>query len=115
MSSNMLVLFFVILISAFEAFAQSMSYLSFLNRSVFYFILSWFLYLVIVFLLWKSYHYKGVGYINVLWSGVTTVFMLIIGYMFFGERLSKEEWAGAAFVLFGIGLMTFHNIRNHLK
>lgn len=114
LSQNLTVLFLVTGISGFEAIAQSLSYLAFTKSSWIYFIASWIIYLVVVFLLWKSYHYKGVGYINVIWSGITTAFMLLIGYFFFGERLSKEEWIGTAFILFGIALMTFHNVKNHL-
>lgn len=107
-------MFLVAAISACEACAQSLSYLAYKKDSIAFFVASWMLYLGIVFLLWKSYHYKGVGYINVIWSGMTTAFMLLIGYTFFGERLSREEWIGTAFILFGIILMTFHNVKNHL-
>lgn len=112
---NMIVLIFVFLISSCEAAAQSLSYLAYKNKSNALFYASWMVYLLIVYLLWKSYHYRGVGYINVIWSGMTTALMLMIGYFFFGERLSKEEWLGTAFIIFGIALMTMHNVKNHLK
>lgn len=115
MSNNLNILFLVTAISGFEALAQSLSYLAYSKSSSIYFFASWILYLAVVFLLWKSYHYKGVGYINVIWSGITTAFMLLIGYFFFGEQLSREEWIGTAFILFGIALMTFHNVKNHLS
>lgn len=113
--ASILTLSLVTAISGVEACAQSLSYLAYSKSSSLYFVASWIMYLVIVFLLWKSYHYKGVGYINVLWSGLTTAFMLLIGYFVFGERLSREEWVGAVFILVGILIMIFHNVWNHLR
>lgn len=112
---NIMIVFLVAAISASEAIAQSLSYIAYTKSSIAYFVSSWILYLVVVFLLWKSYHYKGVGFVNVLWSGMTTALMLLIGYFVFGERLSREEWIGTYFILFGILLMTFHNVRNHIR
>lgn len=112
---NLIVLFLVVLISSFEAGAQSVSYLAYKHKSVVFFVLAWLIYLVVVYLLWRAYHYRGVGYVNVLWSGITTAFMLMIGYFIFGERLSKEEWVGVVFILIGIGLMTMHHVKNHIN
>jgi len=109
------ILFLVVLISTFEACAQSTSYLAYKHNSLLFFALAWVIYLAVVYLLWKAYHYRGVGYVNVLWSGITTVIMLMIGYFIFHERLSKEEWVGVSLILIGIGFMTFHQLKNHFK
>lgn len=113
MNKNLITLFLVTLISLCEAGAQSLSFLSYDRKSDLFFILAWLLYLVIVYLLWKAYHYRGVGYINVIWSGLTTIFMLFIGYMFFKERLRTIEWIGIIFVIAGITLMTYDNMNNN--
>jgi len=105
MSANLLALLFVILISCSEAVAQSLSYQSFNKKSKALFVASWLMYLIVVYLLYRAYHYRGVGYINVLWSGVTTLLMLFIGYTFFGERMRFWEWIGVALVMMGIALM----------
>lgn len=110
---NLAALVLVICISSFEAAAQSLSYLSYKQKSVGLFVLSWFVYLVIVYLLWRAYHFRGVGYINVIWSGVTTALMLAIGFVFFGERISVVEWVGVVFIMLGIGMMTFHSLSAH--
>lgn len=113
LNHNVLVIFLVLLISICEAGAQSISYLSYTRNSNLLFVLAWVIYLAIVYLLWRSYHYRGVGYINVIWSGITTMLMLAIGYFFFNERLSMIEWIGTFFVITGIALMTIHNIEKH--
>jgi multidrug transporter EmrE-like cation transporter len=108
-----IVVLYVFFISASEALAQSLSYLAKQQSSVFYFVASWLVYLLIVYLLFLSYQYKGVGYINVLWSGMTTVLMILIGYFIFGERLSQIEWVGVFFIVFGMVLMVCHKITWH--
>lgn len=107
------VLFLVTLISAFEAASQSLVYLSRINKSKLYFALSLVVYLVVIILLYYAYEYKGVGYVNVLWSGLTTFFMICIGYFIFGERLAKIEWVGASLILVGILFMTLHRLFEH--
>lgn len=109
----LVVFFLVIMISGFEAISQSFVYLSYKNKSNLYFAVALLFYLVVIILLYNAYKFKGVGYVNVLWSGVTTTFMLLIGYFFFGERLTRIEWIGASFILFGILLMVLHKLFNH--
>lgn len=53
-------------------------------------------------LLYRAYEYKGVGLVNVLWSGVSVIMMLAIGYLVFKERLIMREWIGVAFIAIGL-------------
>lgn len=99
----LVVFFLVIMISGFEAISQSFVYLSYKNKSNLYFAVALLFYLVVIILLYNAYKFKGVGYVNVL----------LIGYFFFGERLTRIEWIGASFILFGILLMVLHKLFNH--
>jgi multidrug transporter EmrE-like cation transporter len=107
------IIFLVTMISIFEAGSQTLVYLSRVKKSILYFIFSLAVYFIVIVLLYMSYEYKGVGYVNVLWSGLTTFFMICIGYFYFGERLSKMEWIGASLILLGILLMTLHRLFEH--
>lgn len=91
--------------AAIESIAESLSYKAMLHNSKWFLIAAWVLYLFVVILLIQAYKYKGVGYINALWSGITTLLLLTIGYTVFGERLSKNEWIGAILVLAGVFLL----------
>lgn len=111
----MIVFFLVLMISLFEACGQSLAYVANKNNSHILLFCAWLAYIGVVFFLFKSYAYKGVGYINILWSGLTTLLMIAIGYVFFKERLTKMEWIGACFILIGIILMTYHQATSHFK
>ena len=93
-------------ISLIEAGAQSLSFLSRQRGSLLLFLLAWLAYLFIVALLIQSYKYRGVGYMNVLWAGITTTLMILIGHVAFGERLTLQEWAGVVLIISGIVLMS---------
>lgn len=92
----------IIALSVCEAFGQSTAFLSFKRKSLALFMLSWAIYLGVIFFLVQSYKYKGVGIVNVMWSGVIGLIMLAVGYFAFGERLSIREWIGVALVFAGI-------------
>ena len=104
------VVMLVLGISMTEAIAQSVAYRSVVQKSNLLFLVAWFMYIFVVYLLCQVYKYKGIGYVNVLWSGFTTMLMLTIGYVFFGERLTKIEWIGVGFVFLGIMILGFRHL-----
>ena len=95
----------VLMISICEACGQSMAFLAHKKHKALLLIIAWFFYLFVVYFLYRAYAYKGVGYINILWSGITTLLMIAIGYLFFNERLSIIEWIGAGFILIGMSIL----------
>lgn len=111
MSSSPL-LWFVVFVGLFEALAQSsiQSAERFQNKS--YIGLAVVSYAVVCILLYKSYQYKGVGIVNVLWSGVSIVLMISIGYFIFGERITFVEWIGVVCIL--IGMCIIHACYKHV-
>jgi multidrug transporter EmrE-like cation transporter len=102
------VLFIVFLISLCEAAGQSIAYHAYQKSSHILLAFSFVFYIAVVYLLYRSYAYKGVGFVNILWSGMTTILMIAIGYFVFHERLTTVEWIGAGLILAGILLMTLH-------
>jgi small multidrug resistance pump len=95
-------LLLVAAISACEAVGQSVAYLARQHRSAPQFLLAWAVYGGVVGLLYVVYGLHGVGYVNALWSGMTTVAMLLIGRFVFGERLARRQWAAIAVILAGM-------------
>jgi multidrug transporter EmrE-like cation transporter len=65
--------------------------------------------------LYNAYHHKGVGVVNALWSGTSVVLMVIVGMVFFHERLSPAEWTGVAFVLVGLAFLASARVAAHLR
>lgn len=86
----------------FEAFAQSSVQWAHRYQSTWHFLLALMCYAVVCFFLYVAYNYQGVGIVNALWSGMTIVMMLAIGYFVFEERLTRWEWVGVAFIVTGM-------------
>ena len=103
------ILIIVLMISLCEAAGQTLTYYAYMKSSTIILATSLVFYIAVVYLLYRSYRYKGVGYVNILWSGMTTILMITIGYFAFNERLSMMEWIGAGFILTGILLMSIHH------
>lgn len=92
----------VLLISIFEAFAQSTIHYAYYNNNKYYIIFGIFLYIIIAFLIYKAYNYKGVGMVNAIWSGFSIIFMIIIGIVLFNEKILFNEYIGIFFIIIGI-------------
>lgn len=46
------------------------------------------LYMGVVYLLWVSYAYQGMGYVNLLWSCLSIIFAMLVGILLFGEKVN---------------------------
>jgi multidrug transporter EmrE-like cation transporter len=45
-------------------------------------------YVLITYLLLKTYKYKGVGFSNLMWSALSIIFACVSGKIFFGEKIN---------------------------
>jgi multidrug transporter EmrE-like cation transporter len=50
-----------------------------------------------------SYQYKGMGIVNVLWSGLSVLIIVSTGVIFFEETITWLDKIGIALILMGIG------------
>lgn len=74
------------------------------------------LYAVVCYLLVKTYDYQGMGLVNVLWSGISILFGLFAGAIFFKESITDLDKIGVICVITGISLIVYkgkHNIDYH--
>lgn len=92
----------VALVGIFEAFAQSSIQWAQKYDSKWHLLLAVGCYTVVSIFLYVAYNYKGVGIVNVLWSGMSIVLMLTIGYFIFDEKVTFMEWVGIAFIFVGM-------------
>jgi multidrug transporter EmrE-like cation transporter len=59
-------------------------------------------YSIVCYLLVLSYTYKGMGLVNVLWSGLSILIILSTGALFFNETISRLDIIGVFFVILGM-------------
>ena len=97
----------VFAVSLSEAVGQTIALQSVRHPKYFkwLFVLGWFAYLAVLFFLVKAYQHHGIGYVNAMWSGITSVLMLCIGHFLFKERLTSIQWFGIAVVILGVCIM----------
>jgi multidrug transporter EmrE-like cation transporter len=46
-------------------------------------------YIIIVFVLYSSYNYEGLGHMNLIWSCISIITGYILGHIFFKETINK--------------------------
>jgi multidrug transporter EmrE-like cation transporter len=61
----------------------------------------------VCYLLVQLYKYKGIGLINVLWSGLSILVILSIGIIFFNEKITNLDKIGIFFIILGIIFITY--------
>jgi spermidine export protein MdtI len=102
---NWALLALVLLISVCETAAQTFAFLAVKHRARVLLLAAALVYAGITALLYQAYKFRGIGFINVIWSGATIALLIISGQVFFQERIAPKEWLGIVLVVAGIGIM----------
>ena len=59
---------------------------------------------IIVYLLNEAYNKTTMGTAKVLWAGMSSITILLIGRLFFGEKIDTNEWVGMMLILLGVAI-----------
>ncbi len=102
---NWTLLALVLLISVCETAAQTIAFLAVKHHEKALLLLSALVYTGIVGLLYQAYKSRGIGFINVIWSGATIALLILSGQVFFHEKITVKEWVGIGIVVLGIIIM----------
>lgn len=98
--NNLLVI--VILISLLECVAQGCLKHFFSKNVSYLFLISVICYSLVCLLLVRSYHFRGMGIVNCIWSGISILFILVIGIFFFNEKININDILGILLIIIGI-------------
>ena len=63
------------------------------------------LYAAVCFFLVKTFAFKDIGIVNVLWSVFSIFTVISVGVLFFHETITLREAAGVAFAVVGIVML----------
>jgi multidrug transporter EmrE-like cation transporter len=66
-------------------------------------------YSIVCALLVMSYKYKGMGLINVLWSGLSVLVIVSTGILFFNESITFLDKVGILLIITGIVYVILEN------
>jgi multidrug transporter EmrE-like cation transporter len=105
MVNNLFVI--IILISSFECVAQGCLKKFFKDSNFFLFLSGIICYAAVCYLLVKSYQFKSMGIVNCIWSGVSILFILWIGWAVFNETINTRDVMGIAFIISGIWFIMY--------
>jgi len=112
MKKEFVLLIIILLISFCELLGQScLKYLHNNGNKPQFYIFAILFYSLVCYLLLQSYKYKGMGIINVIWSGLSILVILSSSIAFFGEKITTIDKIGIIFVIVGIFLILFEG--NH--
>lgn len=104
----------IILIIIIVAILESLSHANlkyvYNSQNKKYFILSIALYAIICVLLYIVYHYKTLASATALWSGMSIILALFIGWKVFNEHLTPADYIGIILIVIGIYFITFEGI-----
>jgi multidrug transporter EmrE-like cation transporter len=92
-------------ISCCEALAQTCIRYYKIHKTFLLLVTAILFYALVVFLLHKSYKYKGVGLVNVLWSGMSIIIMLSVGIIVFKEDIHLHDMIGILLIVIGMFLI----------
>tara|TARA_B100000575_G_scaffold191104_1_gene154195 strand:- start:23697 stop:24077 length:381 start_codon:yes stop_codon:yes gene_type:complete len=70
----------------------------------YYYLMGLGFYGIIVYLLNEAYNKTTMGTAKVLWAGMSSITILLIGRLFFGEKIDTNEWVGMMLILLGVAI-----------
>ena len=108
MNDYIILLLIVVSISICELIGQScLRYFHINSDKPRYYFIATIFYAIVCYLLFLSYQYRGMGIINVLWSGISILVILSSSMVLFGEKITTMDKIGIVFILFGIFLVLY--------
>lgn len=69
--------------------------------------ISFLLYILILYLLLKTYDYSHFAISNALWDSGTVIGTSLVGYFYFNEKFNNYEYLGLSFVVIGALIIGF--------
>lgn len=70
----------------------------------YYYLMGLGFYGIIVYLLNEAYNKTSMGTTKVLCAGISSIIILLIGRLFFGEKVETNEWIGMMLILLGVAI-----------
>lgn len=99
------IVFYVLLIVLSETLAMSCFKKSLDDTR--FFLAGVLFYTLVGFLLCKSYHFKGLAFVNALWSGLSVLATTIVGIMLFKEKLHIHDFFAIAMITGGVLILRY--------
>lgn len=87
-----IVIGFVVLITITEVLGQTCLKTARAQKKTWLLFLGIFIYCIVATLLWCCYSWEGMGHTNLVWSCMSIILALLVGYYWFKEPFNKYNW-----------------------
>lgn len=95
------IILYVLIIVIIECFAQICLKKYANEKSIYLLLLGALIYAIIAYLLVLSFSLEKMAIINVLWSGISAIFLTLLAYYMYNERINIYQLYGIIIVLIG--------------
>lgn len=99
--------FYVFLILASETTAISLLKKFALTSDLRFLVLGFLFYTLVALFLVKTFHYEGMGVVNVLWSAFSVVFVVLAGVLFYHEHVTPVQLGAMGMIVTGVVVLRF--------
>lgn len=99
------ILTYVLIIVIIECFAQMCLKRYAAEKSIYYFLIGAFIYAIIAYLLVLSFSLEKMAIVNVLWGGISAIFLTLLAYYLYNEKINVLQLSGIFIVLVGTTLI----------
>ena len=96
----------------FESIAQYHIKKSKANHNYLYLLIAMFCYSIVCLLLNRCYDFDGMGMTNFVWSILSIVSMISVGYLVFNESITRYDLLGMALSVMGLYLIFVYGHNN---
>lgn len=105
----MMILIYVVFMVVFETMAHHSFKKCHIDGHTYQYILGVIFYACVGFCLIRAYQYeyKSMGIINVIWSSLSVLSIILVGYFYWGENITNMEILGVIFVVIGLILVLY--------
>lgn len=97
-----MMLVYVAFIILFETLAQHSFKLCHSEGNFYKYLLGVMFYGLVGFFLIKAYEYRSMGMINVLWSSLSVLSVMLLSYFYWEEKITYNDIIGTALVILGL-------------
>ncbi len=107
------IIILVILLTSIESFSQYNLKLFNKSKSIQYFLLGALGYVIISAMLSYLFGFEKMGIVNNMWNVCSSISIVLVGYLFFKEKLNTAQTIGVVLGVLGVALMGVDGYMNH--
>lgn len=108
MDDSVLLILLILLIVTCECIAQCCANYNRHTGNIMYIFAGGLMYTLVVFILSKTHEITSMGTVNAIWSGLSILSVIAVGYLLFDQKISKDKLIAASLIALGVSYLAIH-------